>query len=119
MFRTTSTDITSSFYVPSTNLANRKVRVTFSTILDGNSSYHNGDDNLSLNPIYFQVTVTGPGTSTDKWTSRTYYDSKVSVVFTPPKKGTYSVTVTRLGSQYNPVVRDVTCAISYDSFVNQ
>lgn len=52
--------------------------------------------NVENNPITaFNITVKKRGNN-DYWRSYNYYDNKTAVCFTPPSRGYYDITVTRI-----------------------
>lgn len=95
-FPTSLTSFESSFNVPSQL---NDVHVSLCT-LKPNILLSSGVVN-NIPGASYQIKVTSPPDSsgaTQSWISWWQYDNKVKIVFTPPRKGTYRVTITRYGS---------------------
>lgn len=81
-----------SFYVDS-NL--RQVRVTLCSIKE--NGFNRKQQVIESGISQYKITVTGSDTS-EKWTSVCTVDNKCSVVFTPPQRNYYTVTLERLSN---------------------
>lgn len=94
----TNNSVTHTFYVSSADVSNgRKLKVTQCSIKENTASDTHTTDSVLTNGIVngYKVDVVRQ-TTNEKWYSYSYYDNKVEVYFTPPAKGYYDITVTRL-----------------------
>ena len=86
-----------SAYVSSADINNNKqLRITVCSTKNNLVSGIHTSGNLENNPITaFNITVKKRGNN-DYWRSYNYYDNKTAVCFTPPSRGYYDITVTRI-----------------------
>ena len=86
-----------SAYVSSADINNNKqLRITVCSTKNNLVSGIHTSGNVENNPITaFNITVKKRGNN-DYWRSYNYYDNKTAVCFTPPSRGYYDITVTRI-----------------------